>query len=72
MGWIPTKEKLPECLGMYLVSLEYTQKDDSDFDYKFVSTDHYNGQGRWTNNNTKYRKVVAWMPLPDVYEEIER
>lgn len=28
--------------------------------------------GKWTSNNSSVRKVIAWMNIPDKYEEIER
>lgn len=72
MKWIPTSEKLPEALGNYLVTANIKAKTDPDFNYTFVMIDHYNGCGRWTENNSRVRKVIAWMNIPDKYEEYER
>ena len=72
MNWIPTTEKLPEALGNYLVTVNYKSKTNSDFDYTFVMIDHYNGCGRWTDNKSSDRKVIAWMNVPDKYEEMDR
>ena len=67
--WI--SDKLPEVCSNYIVTVEVNDKlyDDP---YRFVCIDHYNGCGHWTNHNRKQDKVVAWMPLPDAYEEYER
>lgn len=72
MNWIPTSKALPEMRGNFLVTVKLASKEDMDFDYKFVSIDHYNGDGKWTENHSKYKKVIAWMPVPDEYEEYER
>ncbi len=72
MNWIPVEEKLPEALGNYLVSVKLTSKTEPDFEYNFVMIDHYNGCGKWTSGKTRYDKVIAWMNIPDVYEEFER
>lgn len=72
MKWIPTSEKLPEAIGNYLVTANIRSKTNHDFTYTFVMIDHYNGCGRWAENNSSYKKVIAWMNIPDKYEEYER
>lgn len=70
--WIPIVKAYPEMRGNYLVSVQLTDKSNPEFLYEFVMIDHYNGDGKWTENNNKYKKVIAWMPIPDVYERIDK
>ena len=59
--WIPVSERMPEEQGLYLVTIKSGDK-------YYIDTDLY---------NTLYKKgfrtpnVVAWMPLPQPYREVE-
>lgn len=61
--WIPVKERLPEERGLYLV----TCSGCADGDGKYISINHYNGHGEWTEDKIRLRgdRVTAWMPLPE-------
>lgn len=67
-GWIPVSEKLPEITieDKYskdvLTALKWY---DGDITY---SVGWYNKSGVW-NEDYENCKVVAWMPLPNEYEE---
>lgn len=53
--WIPVKERLPEKTGAYLVTCANGN----------IKCGHFTTFGNtWTD-----AKAVAWMPLPDMYEE---
>ena len=67
--WIPTILALPEAINNYIVTIKLTSKTDPDFEAEYVAIGHYNGKGKWTEDKGKERKVIAWMPLPDVYLE---
>jgi hypothetical protein len=61
MKWIPCKERLPEQEGWYIVT---------EWDYSHqcwdTSISEFHASGRWGYGNDK---VIAWMPMPEIYEE---
>lgn len=84
-GWIPVSERLPEDEKEYLVTLEkvygtpeklygiasYLKFGDAGYwnekKYGYLEWDKYSdGHG-----GTKMYKVIAWMPLLELYEEVE-
>lgn len=84
-GWIPVSERLPEDERECLVTLEkvygtpetllgianYLKFGDAGYwnerKYGYLEWDKYSdGHG-----GTKMYKVIAWMPLPEPYKEIE-
>lgn len=71
--WIPVSEKLPEDSGEYLVSVIY----EEDEEYKQVGVawfahpkDYDIKDGEWRELMIN-EKVIAWMPLPKAYREVE-
>ena len=58
-GWIPCSERLPEEKGWYLVYAKNQRP--------FVA--YFKGKTFPLNNH--YHEIVAWMPLPEPYEEKE-
>ena len=52
----------PDMRDIYLVTVDVEG-------YRFVTTDHYNGDGKWTTHNKKHEKVVAWQYLPECYKK---
>lgn len=58
-GWIPCSEKLPEEKGWYLVYAKNQRP--------FVA--YFKGKTFPLNNH--YHEIVAWMTLPEPYEEKE-
>lgn len=69
--WVPVTERLPEepCDGIhdieelpeYLVTIEGAT---------VATVLTYTGDGCWWRDGNYY-KVIAWMPLPDAYREVE-
>jgi hypothetical protein len=61
--WIPTSERLPEEDGEY-----YATVYDTDENYKYMDIAELE-DGIWQYKD--YVKVLAWMPLPEPYREVE-
>lgn len=63
--WVPVNERLPEepldGLPEYLVTIEGAT---------VATVLGYCGNGEWWRDGNYYN-VVAWMPLPDAYREVE-
>ena len=67
--WIPCSERLPKENGNYLAF--YRTSDESD-SLEFMTVDHFNEGGGWLheeNGRKAYKKVIAWLPLPEPYKE---
>lgn len=67
--WIPTSERQPKKNGNYLAL--YRTSDGTDI-LEFMMVDHCNAGGGWLheeNGRKTYKKVIAWMPLPEPYTE---
>ena len=60
--WISVHERLPEKNGNYLVTYE---SFDGTARIRYEDVDHYGPD--WLHES-KYKKVVAWMPLPKPYK----
>lgn len=58
-GWIPCSERLPDEKGWYLVFAKNQRP--------FVA--YFKGKTFPLNNH--YHEIVAWMPLPEPYEEVK-
>jgi hypothetical protein len=63
LRWIPTSERLPEEDGEY-----YATVYDTDENYKYMDIAELE-DGIWQYKD--YVKVLAWMPLPQPYREVE-
>ena len=61
--WIPTAERLPEQSGSYLV-----KKKKKSGEIQTALGNYYAPNNQWTGNGN-FKDVLAWMPLPDMYEE---
>ena len=59
--WIPVNERLPEKPGTYMTTIDYGKHYGLEVGQKY-----YYGQGLWGDDC-----VVAWMPLPEAYKEVE-
>lgn len=73
-SWIPCDEKLPEEDGQYLITAKYKHVSDSHED---VYAEHGEWhEGRWEmfcfGHCREVENIIAWMPLPEPYEERER
>jgi len=72
--WIPVKEKLPEIQdGMLRSDIVWSCQKYGD-GYMWQSTDQCTSDGTWISevpfDDPRERcKVVAWMPLPEPYQE---
>lgn len=84
-GWIPVSERLPEegqsCLvtqavvnGMRIIIIATFTSDLYKFDiYDFAGREGEHGWVRYDDEYGRYYDVdvLAWMPLPDPYKEVE-
>ena len=59
--WIPVSERLPKEKGLYLVSVK------NDHERRYSKTCWFEGRNNWFAR----QDVIAWMPLPEPYEEKE-
>lgn len=72
--WIPCKERLPNTIGVYNVTRHLV---DGSLDYFISDVCYFDGSDTWhddnrVNSGRPYLKdVVAWMPLPEPWEEGE-
>lgn len=65
-NWISIEEKLPKEKGLYLVTYhpcywDYVKEETS------VGVDTFMGKKSWARR--KYQRVIAWMPLPEPFNE---
>ena len=75
-GWIPTSERLPEIEDLYLVQTDskYGGSDGKgamDIDKFSLDEDGSGYWNYWPNSHSGKTQVIAWMPLPEPYEEEE-
>lgn len=66
--WISCGERQPKENGNYLA---FYRTSDGTASLEFMMVDHCNAGGGWLheeNGRKAYKKVIAWMPLPDPYE----
>lgn len=73
--WIPVSERLPEKDGRYLAYIINPFDDKLRYimtcEY-FVSSTEYLLSNCWCpDDETSSENVVAWMPLPEEYKEVE-
>jgi hypothetical protein len=57
--WIPVSERLPECEGLYLVSVK------NEHLRQYSKTCWFNSHRNWFSR----QDVIAWQSLPKAYEE---
>ena len=66
-GWIPVSERLPDESGYYLI------QQDCCGVMEYMRVARYNSQMQKFRNAEAYRyykKVIAWQPLPEPYNEV--
>lgn len=64
--WILCEDRLPDKAGEYLVTYRPCYWDDVRDEVK-TGIDSFRGKTTWAKK--KYQRVIAWMPLPEPYEE---
>lgn len=63
-GWIPTKERMPDESGWYIVTWEDMSKTSRRLSTaKFIKPNR--GVGRF--EHYEWSGIIAWMPFPEVY-----
>ena len=69
--WIPCSERLPDKSGKYIVTEKHFSIDDAKHNgwYQTVVDEAIFSNDKW--GRAKFIEVLAWMPLPDPYEEGE-
>lgn len=63
MKWIPCSKKQPEVTGYYITTIKYYSCEDV-FKYEITKGFYDAAIKKWNNG-----LIIAWMPLPDPYEE---
>ena len=66
--WIPCSERQPNENGNYLA---FYRESDGTATLEFMMVDHCNAGGGWLHEESgkkSYKKVIAWMPLPEPYK----
>lgn len=69
--WILTSERQPKENGNYLA---FYRTSDGTASLEYMMVDHCNAGGGWLheeNGRKTYKKVIAWMPLPEPFSEVE-
>ena len=70
--WIPVSERLPEENGQYLITVKY--KPEADYENIYAEHGEW-ADGRWDmfcfGHCGEVEGIVAWMPLPEPYKEVE-
>lgn len=68
-GWIPVSDRLPEESDYYMACIcnEISNKYCCRSEWLSIN-DNYYGELVWLDLKS-YEKVVAWMPLPELYKE---
>lgn len=72
--WIPCSERMPDSKEDVLVWFEYFRYGEYDCLYQTYGIGNYNKKyDDWMVNHETWSqlRVIAWMPLPDPYEEKE-
>ena len=69
--WIPTKERMPEKRGRYLVYLAGMLPGNTTVSKISAALFWPGVWPEWTVDGGGIGNVVAWMPLPEPYEEGE-
>lgn len=65
-GWIPVSERLPAVMGDYLVSDAYGHV------HVMFCTPHLESPWGISEHDQRFFPVVAWMPLPIPYNEVNK
>lgn len=68
LKWIPCSERFPEKDGLYLVTGKWNRMPSEMWISQFVT---FPGFTRGWINSANRPSIVAWMPLPELYKEME-
>lgn len=66
--WIPVKERLPEKSGTYLV---YVRDEHIDRTNEYMSVVYFSKFTGEFSTASKWHKVLAWIPSPEPYKEVD-
>ena len=73
--WIPISERLPKTDGVYIVTRRLFDNQIDIEPYYIVDACYFDGTNTWHNDNRINHNrhyvddIIAWMPLPQPYEE---
>lgn len=63
--WIPCSERLPDNADNYLCTMQVASEAIG----KIIIVGHFNGKSKTWTDDSKHKKTIAWMPLPEPYKE---
>lgn len=67
--WIPVNERLPDKVIVICDVLYVEETDETYHDIKILN---YIGGGKFVNSFNDEQNVIAWMPLPDPYQQEDK
>ncbi len=65
-GWVPCSDRLPDTGDMYLTTMEKVDNCKVS-----VYENYFSFSDGWESEEFGEYKVIAWMPLPEPYKEVE-
>lgn len=75
--WIPISKRLPKTDGVYTVTRKLYDNQIDIEPYYIVDACYFDGTDTWHDDNRINHNrhpvddIIAWMPLPEIYSEVE-